>query len=80
MNVLIGCEFSGVMREAFRARGHNAYSNDLLPAADNSPFHIPGDVFDALSLSLSLSLWKRVGYGNIPSAMYLFVLLGTALE
>jgi hypothetical protein len=44
MNVLIGCEFSGVVREAFRKRGHNAYSCDILPAEDNSPFHIQGDV------------------------------------
>lgn len=32
MNVLIACEFSGVVREAFAARGHNAWSCDLLPS------------------------------------------------
>lgn len=37
------------MREAFRARGHNAYSNDLLPATDGSPYHIQGDVFAAIA-------------------------------
>lgn len=31
MNVLIACEFSGVVRDAFRARGHEAWSCDLLP-------------------------------------------------
>ena len=31
MNVLIACEFSGIVREAFRKRGHNAWSCDLLP-------------------------------------------------
>lgn len=31
MNVLIACEFSGVVREAFAAKGHNAWSCDLLP-------------------------------------------------
>lgn len=31
MNVLIGCEFSGIVREAFKAQGHNAWSCDLLP-------------------------------------------------
>lgn len=31
MNVLVACEFSGVVREAFRKRGHNAWSCDLLP-------------------------------------------------
>src|ERR1017187_9944337 len=31
MNVLIACEFSGIVREAFKARGHNAWSCDILP-------------------------------------------------
>lgn len=49
MNVLIACEFSGVMREAFRARGHRAYSCDLLPAADGSKRHFQMDVRDLLA-------------------------------
>jgi hypothetical protein len=44
MNVLVACEFSGVVREAFRRRGHNAWSCDLLPAADASPYHLQRDV------------------------------------
>ena len=44
MRVLVACEFSGVVREAFRARGHDAWSCDLLPAEDGSPFHIQGNV------------------------------------
>jgi len=43
-NILIACEFSGVVREAFRRRGHNAWSCDLLPAADGSPYHYQQDV------------------------------------
>lgn len=46
--MLVACEFSGVVREAFRARGHEAYSCDLLPSPDNSPFHIQSDVFEFL--------------------------------
>lgn len=46
--VLIGCEFSGVVRRAFRERGHDAWSCDLLLAEDGSPFHIQGDVLDVL--------------------------------
>lgn len=49
MRVLVACEESGVVRRAFAARGHEAYSCDLLPAADNSPNHIQGDVYDFLS-------------------------------
>ena len=40
MKVLVACEFSGVVREAFRRRGHDAWSCDLLPAEDGSEFHI----------------------------------------
>lgn len=32
MNVLVACEFSGIVRDAFAARGHNAWSCDLLPS------------------------------------------------
>lgn len=44
MRVLIACEFSGVVREAFRKRGHDAWSCDLRPAKDGSPYHIIGDI------------------------------------
>ena len=37
------------MREAFRKRGHEAWSCDLLPAEDNSEWHLQGDVFQYLS-------------------------------
>lgn len=42
--VLIGCESSGKMREAFRRRGHEAWSCDLLPADDGSDWHFQMDV------------------------------------
>lgn len=44
----MACEFSGVVREAFRKRGHDAWSCDLLPAEDGSDFHIRGDIFSVL--------------------------------
>lgn len=43
MRVLVACEFSGIVREAFRARGHDAWSCDLLPAEDGSQYHFEGD-------------------------------------
>lgn len=43
MRVLVACEFSGVVRRAFNERGHQAWSCDLLPADDGSPFHYQGD-------------------------------------
>ena len=44
VRVLIACEFSGTVRRAFRALGHDAWSCDLLPAEDESAFHIQDDV------------------------------------
>lgn len=49
MKVLIGCEFSGVVRRAFAARGHDAWSCDLLPAKDGSNRHLVGDVREFLN-------------------------------
>lgn len=45
--VLIGCEFSGVVRDAFIAAGHNAWSCDLLPTERPGP-HIQRDVLEVL--------------------------------
>ena len=47
MKVLIACEFSGIVREAFRRRGHDAWSCDLLPT-DIPGQHIQGDVLSVL--------------------------------
>lgn len=47
MKVLIACEFSGIVREAFRARGHDAWSCDLLPT-EIPGNHIQGDVLNIL--------------------------------
>ena len=43
MKVLVACEFSGVVRDAFLAKGHDAISCDLLPTESPGP-HIQGDV------------------------------------
>lgn len=47
MRVLIACEFSGTVRDAFIARGHDAVSCDLLPTESPGP-HIQGDVLPVL--------------------------------
>ena len=47
MRVLIACEFSGIVRDAFIARGHDAVSCDLEPSERSGP-HIQGDVFECL--------------------------------
>ncbi|MFN4288922.1 MAG: hypothetical protein ACK4E3_10560 [Brevundimonas sp.] len=49
LRVLVACEFSGTVRRAFAARGHDAWSCDLLPAEDGSNRHIRGDARDHLN-------------------------------
>lgn len=51
LNVLIGFEESGTVREAFRKRGHNAWSCDLQPARDNSQYHIQDDIVKVIKSS-----------------------------
>jgi len=48
MKVLIACEYSGTVRDAFIARGHSAMSCDLLPTDIDGP-HYQGDVFDVIN-------------------------------
>ena len=47
MRVLVACEFSGVVREAFAKRGHDAWSCDLLPTEIPGQ-HIQGDVLEII--------------------------------
>lgn len=64
MRVLIGCEASGVVREAFRSLGHNAWSCDLRPSEDGSEYHVQGDVVDVIRLGWDLAIFH-------PSCTYL---------
>ena len=48
MFVLVACEFSATVRDAFRARGHDAWSCDLLPCEGDPAWHYQGDVSDVL--------------------------------
>lgn len=45
MRVLVACEYSATVRDAFRARGHDAWSCDLLPTEGDPSKHIVGDIF-----------------------------------
>lgn len=57
MRVLIGCESSGVVRRAFRDRGHCAWSCDLLPAEDDSPYHFLGDLLEVIGQGWDLAIF-----------------------
>jgi hypothetical protein len=51
MKVLVACEFSGIVRDAFIAKGHNAESCDLLPTERHGP-HFQCDIIDLLSYTM----------------------------
>lgn len=55
MKVLVACEFSGVVRDAFLAHGHSAMSCDLKPSETKGP-HYQGDVLDMLSESWDIMI------------------------
>lgn len=49
MKILVACEYSGQVRRAFSALGHDVISADFEPSEDNSPFHYQGDCFDLIN-------------------------------
>ncbi len=56
MKVLVGCEFSQVVCKAFRERGHEAYSNDILPTEGNPLWHIQADIREVLKSRFTRTL------------------------
>ena len=58
MRVLVACEFSGVVRDAFRRRGHEAWSCDLLPSESRSGqhYHYQGDIFRYVDMDWDLMI------------------------
>lgn len=65
MKVLVACEFSGIVRDAFAARGHDAWSCDLLPT-ERPGQHIEGDVLGVLGINCS----KHVTHGCYPKGIH----------
>ena len=55
MKVLVACEFSGIVRDAFKAKGHNAWSCDILPT-ESPGQHIQDDVLEILNDSWDLMI------------------------
>ena len=50
MKILIGCETSGIVRNAFLENGHDAWSCDILPADDQTNRHIQDDIRSVLKM------------------------------
>lgn len=56
LKVLVGCEYSGTVRDAFIAQGHDAMSCDLLPSDAGGP-HYQGDIFDIIDNGWDLAIF-----------------------
>jgi hypothetical protein len=56
-DAIVGCEYSGRVRQALRDRGINAVSVDILPAEDESPHHIQGDLMPLLAMPWRLGIF-----------------------
>src|SRR4030043_899372 len=56
MKILIACEFSGIVRNAFIRRGHDVISCDLLPSESDFGPHHQGDVFDIINDGFDLMI------------------------
>ena len=57
MRILIGCEFSGIVRDAFRSQGHDAWSCDILESERGPEHHLRGDVLRFLDLDWDLAIF-----------------------
>lgn len=91
MKVLVACEFSGIVRDAFAAKGHNAISCDLLPTEKFGP-HYQGDVLGILDqgwdlmiahppctyLAVSGARWWETKQAEQRKAIYFFMALADA--
>jgi hypothetical protein len=64
VRVLVACEFSGVVRDAFRARGHSAISCDILPCERGPEHHLQMDIMQALATA-----GRSLGDGWEPDLM-----------
>ena len=94
MRVLVACEFSGIVRDAFRARGHDARSCDLLPCERGPKNHMPVDVREVIigagpwdlmiafppctHLSVSGARWFKDKLAEQSSAIDFFMMLASA--
>ena len=94
MKVLVACEFSGIVREAFIRRGHDAWSCDLLPTEQEGN-HIQGDVLDHLNDGWDLMIahppctyltkmagrwWKRNKEEQEDALVFVLLLMSAEIE
>lgn len=57
LRALVGCEYSATVRDAFRARGFDAWSCDILPTEGDPRWHIQGDLLDVIGDGWDLAVF-----------------------
>ena len=68
MKILIGCEESQMVTMAFRAKGHEAYSCDIIPCSGGHPeWHLQMDVYEAIKREK----WDLIGLHPVCTKMTL---------
>ena len=79
MNVLIACEESQTVCKAFRERGHNAFSCDIIePSGGHPEWHILGDVIPIIEGGASshdgwsCARYRPVGFDDSTSALHVY--------
>ena len=72
MRVLIACKFSGIVRDAFRARGHSALSCDLLPSERGTADHLQTDLVRGAGGGLFGTIRRSLGDGWEPDLIIAF--------
>lgn len=76
MRILVACEFSGVVRDAFRARGHDAWSCDIIPTERPGPHiiqdvrNVLGDGWDMMIAHPPCTYLSSAGIGYFNEAKY----------
>ncbi len=60
MKILVGCECSAVVRDAFRKLGHDAYSCDLQPCEADPQYHYQCDLFEVVDKNWDLGIFHPV--------------------
>lgn len=57
LRVLIGCEYSGTVRDEFRKMGHDAWSCDILPCDSDPTYHYQCDIFEVINQKWDLAIF-----------------------
>lgn len=80
MKILIGCEFSGRVRDEFRKKGHDAWSCDLRPCEADPSYHLQCDVLSVINQSWDMMIaHPYCTFNNLAGILWMYHPEDTAL-